>query len=46
MLIHQRGAGNSWSAGCQTIPAAQFDAFVAALGGQRSFSYAPIDATG
>lgn len=39
MLIHQGGAGNTWSAGCQTLAGADFNAFVAALGGQRSFSY-------
>lgn len=39
MLIHQGGATNTWSAGCQTIPKAQFNDFVAALGGQQAFSY-------
>lgn len=39
MLIHQGGAANTWSAGCQTIPKAQYNDFVAALGGQQSFSY-------
>jgi hypothetical protein len=39
MLIHQGGASNTWSAGCQTMAGADFNAFVSALGGQRSFSY-------
>jgi GH24 family phage-related lysozyme (muramidase)/LysM repeat protein len=43
MLIHQGGANNTWSAGCQTIPKAQFDDFVAALGGQKAFSYILVD---
>ncbi|MCI4592607.1 glycoside hydrolase family protein [Sphingobium sp. BYY-5] len=43
MLIHQGGASNTWSAGCQTIPKAQFDDFVAALGGQKAFSYVLVD---
>lgn len=44
MLIHQGGANNTWSAGCQTLAGADFNAFVAALGGQRSFSYVLVNA--
>lgn len=44
MLIHQGGATNTWSAGCQTVPKAQFNDFVAALGGQQAFSYVLADA--
>ena len=44
MLIHQGGATNTWSAGCQTLPKAQFNDFVAALGGQRAFSYVLVNA--
>lgn len=44
MLIHQGGASNTWSAGCQTLASRDFNAFVAALGGQRSFSYVLVDA--
>lgn len=44
MLIHQGGANNTWSAGCQTIPKADFNDFVAALGGQKGFSYVLVDA--
>ncbi len=44
MLIHQGGATNTWSAGCQTIPKADFNDFVAALGGQKGFSYVLVDA--
>jgi GH24 family phage-related lysozyme (muramidase)/LysM repeat protein len=43
MLIHQGGSTNSWSAGCQTIPKAAFNDFVAALGGQQAFSYVLVD---
>lgn len=39
ILIHQGGASNTWSAGCQTLARGDFDAFVASLGGQQSFSY-------
>lgn len=44
MLIHQGGANNSWSAGCQTLPGSDFNAFVGALGGQKAFSYVLVDA--
>ncbi len=44
MLIHQGGASNTWSAGCQTLAGADFNSFVAALGGQRSFSYVLVNA--
>lgn len=44
MLIHQGGATNTWSAGCQTLPKAQFNDFVAALGGQQAFSYVLVNA--
>lgn len=44
MLIHQGGRNNTWSAGCQTIRSADFDAFVRALGGQNSFSYVLMNA--
>lgn len=44
MLIHQGGATNTWSAGCQTIPKADFNDFLAALGGQKGFSYVLVDA--
>lgn len=40
ILFHRGGRGhNSWSAGCQTIGAQSYDAFLAALGGQAGFSY-------
>lgn len=45
MLIHQGGTNNSWSAGCQTLPKAEFNALLATLGGQQSFSYLLINAS-
>lgn len=44
MLIHQGGTSNTWSAGCQTIPKAEYDDFLAALGNQKAFSYVLVDA--
>ncbi|KQT32462.1 hypothetical protein ASG29_11835 [Sphingomonas sp. Leaf412] len=44
MLIHQGGASNTWSAGCQTMARSDFNAFVGALGGQKAFSYVLVDA--
>lgn len=43
MHIHRGGNDNTWSAGCQTIPKSRYDAFLAALGGQKAFSYILID---
>jgi LysM repeat protein len=44
MLIHQGGGNNTWSAGCQTMAKSDFNAFVGALGGQKTFSYVLVDA--
>lgn len=44
MLIHQGGTSNTWSAGCQTIPKAEYADFLAALGNQTAFSYVLVDA--
>jgi LysM repeat protein len=43
MLIHQGGASNTWSAGCQTIPQTEFNQFLRTLGGQSNFSYVLIN---
>jgi murein DD-endopeptidase MepM/ murein hydrolase activator NlpD len=43
MLIHVGGSTNTFSAGCQTVPPAHFNAFLASLGGQNAFSYVLID---
>lgn len=44
MLIHQGGTSNTYSAGCQTMAKGDFNSFVAALGGQKQFSYVLVDA--
>lgn len=44
MYIHQGGNTNTGSAGCQTIASADFNKFVASLGGQKSFSYVLVNA--
>lgn len=43
MLIHQGGAGNTWSAGCQTISQNDYNQFLRSLGGQTNFSYVLIN---
>lgn len=43
MYVHRGGNDNTWSAGCQTIPKSRYDAFLAALGDQKTFSYILID---
>ena len=43
MYVHRGGDDNTWSAGCQTIQSKHYDAFLASLGGQTSFSYVLID---
>ncbi len=43
MYIHRGGDDNTWSAGCQTVQKSRYNAFLAALGGQTSFSYILID---
>ena len=39
MLIHQGGEGNTWSAGCQTMPPAEYERFKSLVSGQGSFVY-------
>jgi GH24 family phage-related lysozyme (muramidase) len=43
MLIHQGGENNTWSAGCQTLPRSEFNAFLNSLGGQQTFSYVLVN---
>lgn len=43
MLIHQGGGDNTWSAGCQTLPKSEFNAFLNSLGGQQTFSYVLVN---
>lgn len=48
MYIHRggsdTGAGNTWSAGCQTIPGRVYGSFLGSLGGSGNFFYVLINA--
>lgn len=46
MLFHRGGAEGvaTWSSGCQTVPKNRWSAFLAALAGQKQFSYILINA--
>lgn len=46
MYIHRGGDGNTWSAGCQTIPNSHYPAFLKSLGDQKALSYILIDLEG
>lgn len=43
MLWHVGGRGMTGSAGCQTMDPAEYQRFLAALGGSRSFRYTVVD---
>lgn len=45
MLIHQGGNGGTGSAGCQTLRPSDFNALLAGLGRQSSFSYVLVNAS-
>ena len=44
MLIHQGGNGSTGSAGCQTLRPGDYNALLAGLGSQTSFSYVLVNA--
>jgi hypothetical protein len=43
MLWHVGGTGMTGSAGCQTMEPAEYQRFLAAIGGSRSFRYTVVD---
>ena len=44
MYIHQGGRSNTQSAGCQTVPSAEYNQFLRTLGRQTTFSYVLVTA--